>query len=748
MKLKSLLHKSSYLSLCLALLMSGLSIAPVLANDPPPPPENSQPTSTETFPELFSLETDTSFPLSSDPTILREQTVTLYPDVLPFSNSAAELSPLNVDLNLFSDVRIHAELTPGDLTISGNRIWSGKAVGLPESSILFITAPDGSITGNIDVPGAHYQIRPDSGSLHRVEQIDTSAFPAEEEVSSLPGSLLTVEPQSLSAGQADDGSTIDVMIMYSPQARIAEGGTAKMLQLIDLAVSETNQAYINSGIAQRIRLVYTGETSASESGNFNTDLSRLTFTDGYMDEVQQLRNDYRADLVSLIVKNPDYCGLSWMMSSLSSSFESRAYSVVSSDCATGNYSLAHEMGHNMGAAHDWYTILHNSSDHQGVYSYSEGYVASNNAWRTIMAYPTACSNCQRLLYFSNPDIYYGGLPMGVAEGNTYAADNRKTLNNTAYTVANFRLSQGAVPTTPTTLSPSGTINTALPTFSWYPVSSASQYILTVNNISAQAMYTLTLNASEVCGASSCTTTPGTTLNPGTYSWYLQASSTNGVSPASVGKTFTIVLPLSTPVLISPEGNLASAQPTFKWQEVSGANQYSLVVRDSSGTTVIEKSQISQSVCSGSTCSYDTGAALYKGNFTWIVMAFNTTSSASSNWSAQKAFNLQVAPAAPVPASPTGKIYFDMPLYTWPPVKGAATYTLAVNSSSGAVFSPIALQAANVCTATLCQYSPAVRLPRGAYTWTLKASNEYGDSPASSTSGFTVQWLARLPFISK
>jgi hypothetical protein len=60
-----------------------------------------------------------------------------------------------------------------------------------------------------------------------------------------------------------------------------------------------------------------------------------------------------------------------------------------------------------------------------------------------MAYGNACYGCIRLQYWSNPNVQYGGLPMGVPEGQSQAADNRKTLNNTAYTVANFRLS-GAV----------------------------------------------------------------------------------------------------------------------------------------------------------------------------------------------------------------------------------------------------------------------------------------------------------------
>ena len=92
----------------------------------------------------------------------------------------------------------------------------------------------------------------------------------------------------------------------------------------------------------------------------------------------------------------------------------------------------------MGARHDWYvdTVVNSP------YTYNHGYVNLEDRWRTVMAYNTECSAetvyCTRLQYWSNPDVTYVGDPMGVAEGQPYAADNRKTLNNTAYTVANFR----------------------------------------------------------------------------------------------------------------------------------------------------------------------------------------------------------------------------------------------------------------------------------------------------------------------
>ncbi len=94
----------------------------------------------------------------------------------------------------------------------------------------------------------------------------------------------------------------------------------------------------------------------------------------------------------------------------------------------------------MSARHDWYVDPTNNSP----YTFNHGYVYKPDRWRTIMAYNRECTDngysCTRLKYWSNPDVTYGGVPMGVPEGSYHAADNRKTLNNTAWTVANFRQS--------------------------------------------------------------------------------------------------------------------------------------------------------------------------------------------------------------------------------------------------------------------------------------------------------------------
>ncbi len=162
-----------------------------------------------------------------------------------------------------------------------------------------------------------------------------------------------------------------------------------------------------------------------------------------MDVVHSWRNSYRADQVTLITNTLDACGRGYLMTSLSSSFASDAFTVVKRSCATGYYSFGHEIGHNMGAHHDCYVESSTS-----FYYYKHGYshIGSTQAtsWRTVMAYRNECddqagwSDCQRIPYWSNPNVNYSGNATGTSGTGGCQARNYQVLRNTDYTVSNFR----------------------------------------------------------------------------------------------------------------------------------------------------------------------------------------------------------------------------------------------------------------------------------------------------------------------
>jgi hypothetical protein len=221
---------------------------------------------------------------------------------------------------------------------------------------------------------------------------------------------------------------IDVMVVYTDNARATNGGTNGINALINLAVKEANWAYSRSDIFQRLMLVHTQEFNWVEDGDDGGYLSDLRgTTDGVADDVHALRTEYGADMVSLIYDTGSYCGVAYIMTTLSAGFESSCFSVVADSCATGYYSFAHELGHNMGSAHD------RANAGSALTSYSYGWRTTDNAYRTVMAYAPGT----RIAMFSNPGKV---APNGLALG-TVVDNNAASINTSSTTISAFRNSR-------------------------------------------------------------------------------------------------------------------------------------------------------------------------------------------------------------------------------------------------------------------------------------------------------------------
>ena len=237
-------------------------------------------------------------------------------------------------------------------------------------------------------------------------------------------------------------SSIDVAVFYTPGARMQAGGNTEVETVIDLMVAETNQAYQDSGVNQRIVLVAREEVDYEvENRNRALALYRLrNSSDGHMDEVHEIRGRTGADLVHLIADGTGPAGIA---------NQPGAFGVTCAVCDSSTF--AHELGHNMGLSHDRYV-----DSGSGDLSYSYGYVnqrafaddAPESAhWRTIMSYGSQCGDaglyCEEVLRFSNPRQTYRGDPLGVpGDQRTKAVDGPsdavRTLNLARHSVAAFR----------------------------------------------------------------------------------------------------------------------------------------------------------------------------------------------------------------------------------------------------------------------------------------------------------------------
>ncbi len=86
-----------------------------------------------------------------------------------------------------------------------------------------------------------------------------------------PGTSQAAGPVRAATGADTSGPVIDAMVLWTPAARNAVGGTTDAIQsLVLAAVANANLAYANSGVHAQLRLVYSGEVNYTEVGHLDT----------------------------------------------------------------------------------------------------------------------------------------------------------------------------------------------------------------------------------------------------------------------------------------------------------------------------------------------------------------------------------------------------------------------------------------------------------------------------------------------
>ena len=272
---------------------------------------------------------------------------------------------------------------------------------------------------------------------------------------------------STSAATTASGTTVDVVIGYTNGFVAGLGGDSQAQTRLNFLVDVTNEAYVNSQVNANVRLVKTVLVNYPDATSNGTALEELTgfkapstrtTPNAAFGALRAARDQYGADLVSLVRKfndpENDGCGIAWLIGggrrAIAQGDEYFGYSVVSDGRDTGtdgktyfcrDETFAHELGHNMGSAHDRDTADGDDNALQnneyGAYNYSFGYktTAAAGNFYTVMAYGD--SGQTRYRVFSNPRLNTcGSYACGIAN----QADNAQSLNQTIPVVATFRAS--------------------------------------------------------------------------------------------------------------------------------------------------------------------------------------------------------------------------------------------------------------------------------------------------------------------
>lgn len=483
----------------------------------------------------------TEFNIPVEGAVIRQQVVEprldLFADVIVDGTDPSSIG-LSIELNLFEDVilNVHNMMSSEGYVLEDGKILMGEIEGDEFSQVVLVS--DGNVLeGHVIVGNDTYLINTTAEGLVVITQIDPGAYPNDLHVDVITGLLDTKGANAMMAPieirnlqNAGEKSIVDIMVVYTLGAKNYSGN---ILARIEADVAALNVNLADSGVDIQIRLVHTELVNYFESGTTN-DLYNLSGVgDAVLDEVHALRDQYYADLVVMIQSsaNAGYCGIAYQIQRPENPYNNRyGFSIVEAMCMGGAMTFQHEVGHNMGNAHD---IV--NSGYAGSFEYSYGYQDNTNRFRTIMSY-NCSGGCSRIPYFSNVTELYGSFAMGVPD----QIDNARSMNNNAPWLAVF--SEPPPPEPTATPEPTDT-----PTETYTPTATETSTVAT----------TLTETSSPTESATGTLTQTNTPTTTSTTTSTSTQTSTNTMTPKVVSPTSTLVPSTSTPRSTSTVGPTAT-----------------------------------------------------------------------------------------------------------------------------------------------------------------------------------------------
>jgi len=426
------------------------------------------------------------------------------PDVLQtryvqiaFDQLGTEASPLLDDsgqgeelkLNLFEDVTYTAVLDRVEQN-DGERYgkaqtdsytWIGHIEEEPDSLVVLVVRGE-SVYGTVSTSQGNYSIQrlKDGNGLHAIVQNNPSFYAQQNPTDARPvfddptSDNLQSNSQQGAKRQAANEYRANRQSINTPFNHLADNGSAysddfldlhytgseeAVVSLIELYVAYTNAVLQQTEVDLQINLVHFQEIEYNEwtedmvdegVNHLGKDLDDLYQGQNGLEIVHELRDTYHADQVTMLFGNGGG-GLAYV-TNFEPNTQWLAFAAVGCR-STCDYIYAHEVGHNLGSTHDWYSSGMGGTSR----SYGHGHSEVEKRFRTVMAYGEICivsgTGCPVVPYFSNPDLTYNGAPLGVPAGTNEScerkdednylcdADNRRIFNETSPIIAGYRSSE-------------------------------------------------------------------------------------------------------------------------------------------------------------------------------------------------------------------------------------------------------------------------------------------------------------------
>lgn len=259
-------------------------------------------------------------------------------------------------------------------------------------------------------------------------------------------SPLTPTPELAPSVEGDTAgwTTIDVVVGYGIQARIAEGGIAQIEARIIDSVDQMTTAFANSLVTNTEMMLlgtiedpdYVFPGALTTDMGSSDELGDLDDTSGSNPELNTVSNFSAllgADLTSFICKDSQggTAGIA---------YRPGKSSIVSRTSLFPSLTFAHELGHNLGCQHSLGDSTSDNVTNTARYGLRfKG--TSGSRYRTIMAYDNTSTDsisgtytASRIPYYANPNVSYDGTPTGINDGVNLTSN---TFVDPAYATLGF-----------------------------------------------------------------------------------------------------------------------------------------------------------------------------------------------------------------------------------------------------------------------------------------------------------------------
>ncbi len=317
--------------------------------------------------------------------------------------------------------------TNGDFTWIGDRVTQYEADNVTIDSTAYATITlmkkAGRLLGEMQIDDLSYQIKDLGQGLHALillkAPVEGAAFCGTTGGTNAPSEKVENEfPETL--------CPVKVLVLYTQAALDAH---PDILDIIDMSVAETNQAFLNSNISEAtLKLVLAGThlLTPSQFTEVNDPNQRFELLTNPF--IANYRAFYHADLV-YVMTDDIYDVFTGAVAGFGDTYADKdsAFAIVEAGFATAPvFTFAHETGHLFGARHqiNEMNLLGNGGcgsggDNSGPafahgFSFSVGHNALFWEKKFFFTLMGICSGT-RLQSYSNPNVFFNGKATGLEE---------------------------------------------------------------------------------------------------------------------------------------------------------------------------------------------------------------------------------------------------------------------------------------------------------------------------------------------